>query len=103
MSEIKRYNCYGRAEESKEGELCFYEDIKQLEKELRKAMDFADDKIKLCMRLTEQNNKLQDENAELREAICIHVRECMDTGGIDNDQDAVIAFKNTFSEENYRS
>ena len=54
----------------------------------------------VCRHCFEQ---LEKENAELREAICIHVRECMDTGGIDNDQDAVIAFKNTFSEENYRS
>ena len=51
----------------------------------------------------EDYKQLEKENAEMREAICIHVRECMDTGGIDNDQDAVIAFKNTFSEENYRS
>ena len=43
--------------------------------------------------------QLEKENAELKEAICIHVRECMDTSGIDNDQEAVIAFKNTFNEE----
>lgn len=43
------------------------EHIEQLEKELCEAMDFADDKIKFCLFLTERNNKLQDENAELRE------------------------------------
>lgn len=44
---------------------------------------------------------LEKENAELREAICIHVRECMDTSGIDTDAEAVIYFKNTFNEVNY--
>ena len=41
--------------------------IEDLERQLAEAMDFADDKIKLCLFLTERNNKLQDENAELRE------------------------------------
>jgi hypothetical protein len=48
-----------------------------------------------------KNDDLKEENAELREAICIHVREHMDCGGIDNDDEAVIYFKNTFNEKNY--
>ena len=46
-------------------------------------------------------NMLRRQLAEAREAICIYVREHMDTAGIENDDDAVIYFKNTFNEENY--
>jgi len=46
--------------------------------------------------------QLRAENKGLREAICVHVREHMDTSGIDNDNEAVIYFKNTFNENNYR-
>ena len=58
--------------------------------------------------LDKDNRALLDSNLELikeldeaREAICIHVREHMDTAGIENDDDAVIYFKKTFNEENY--
>jgi transposase-like protein len=48
-----------------------------------------------------QSRVYESQLAEAREAICIHVREHMDCGGIDNDDEAVIYFKNTFNEKNY--
>jgi hypothetical protein len=41
----------------------------QLERQLDEAKDFANDKVRLCLHLTEQNNKLEKENAELKVAL----------------------------------
>ena len=78
MSEVKTYDLedtgsayqqYREMVEQKEyeGDWVRIEDYKKLEKELCEAIEHADDKIKLCLFLTERNNKLQDENATLKQ------------------------------------
>ncbi len=51
-----------------------------------------------CAKLKIQHLERQLEEA--REAMCIYVRE-HSCEGIENDDDAVIYFKNTFNEKNY--
>jgi uncharacterized hydantoinase/oxoprolinase family protein len=41
----------------------------KLERQLDEAKDFANDKVRLCLHLTEQNNKLEKENANLKKLI----------------------------------
>ena len=50
----------------------------------------------------ESAQELEKENKELKEAICIYVREHGDVSGIDNDKHAVTYFQNTFNENNYQ-
>jgi hypothetical protein len=57
--------------------------------------------IDIACKVIKEVKDLERQLAEAREAICIHVREHMDCGGIDNDDEAVIYFKNTFNEKNY--
>ena len=54
-----------------------------------------------CVCTENKIKALERQLAKAREAICIYVREFMDTSGLDNDEDAVLYFKNTFNEENY--
>ena len=55
----------------------------------------------ILIMMTTKCADLERQIEEAREAICIHVRECMDTSRIDNDEEAILYFKNTFNEENY--
>lgn len=41
----------------------------KLERKLKKAENFATDKVQLCLHLTEQNNNLEKENANLKKLI----------------------------------
>lgn len=64
--------------------------------EVRTYQKLLDEYDSLCGHAEDLERQLE----EAREAMCIYVREHR-CEGIENDDDAVIYFKNTFNEKNY--